>query len=191
MVLEWTGSLLLQRILVFDSLFELISLRIVLSIHSEDFGVVAEVLLVGNPVLEVGPLLEFRVNPVTVNGSHVVVVDSVLDIVEVVMSHGHSLLSQQLLHLVLRTRFPRGEEVVDSIDDFSLILLGFLLVNLSQFLQLHHSLGDVVLLLLGQVSQVGGGRASKDLARWDRGVLWERSTSCQDAERLNRAVLSN
>jgi hypothetical protein len=83
-------ALLLKGVLSFEFLFLFVVLLVVLLIAFEDFGIVGHVLLVGRPILLPFLVRVLRVLHVEVDRAHIIVVDSVLNVVEIVVGSWHT-----------------------------------------------------------------------------------------------------
>lgn len=125
---------------------------IIFLVALENLRVVAEVLLVWSPSLGVGIFLEVWVVPFKVSSPHVIVVDSVLNILHVVVSHGHAFLTEFVHHFILRVLSVVLDALVEGIQLFPKGFFSLLIVYLTQLLHLELLLSNQVLLFLRQIT---------------------------------------
>jgi hypothetical protein len=86
-------ALLLHGVLIFEALLHLLEASVVLLILAEDFGVLGHVLLIGQPSLIMWISGVLRIADVVINCTNVVVVNTVLNVVKIIMSQGDTILS--------------------------------------------------------------------------------------------------
>ena len=91
-------------------------------------------------------------------------IDSVLDVLKVVMSHWHTKLEQLFVYSLLRVLELVPQLIILCVKLLSESHFGHFVVDLSELLHLEVVLSDQVLFLLGEVSKVPGGGPSVDLA---------------------------
>lgn len=125
---------------------------VVLSIHLEDLWIMSQFLFIRDPRLIKGALLMIWVLQVEVHRAYIVVVNSVFDVIEVLVSHGHANLSQFVDQLLLGVLLLVAQQLVTVVDDLSEGLLCLVFIDLSQLLHLLVVLADEMLFFLGQVS---------------------------------------
>ena len=94
-------TLLFKRVLLLGSLLDFIILGVVLLILVEDVRVVAQIVLVGRPVFVELARGVVGVLHVEVGRGYVVVVDTMLDVLEVLVGHWHANLTEFVNHFVL------------------------------------------------------------------------------------------
>jgi hypothetical protein len=83
---EGALTLLLEGLLSLESVFSLFESLIVLLIFPEDLGILTHILLVRNPCFIKVALLMVGVFNIIVNSTNVIVIDSVFNVIEVLMS---------------------------------------------------------------------------------------------------------
>ena len=173
---EGLGALLLQRVLFVKSFFQLVVSSIVLLVRLEYFGVVRHVLLIWSPGLCVVVFGVGRVVHVEVNGSNVVVVDTVLNVFQIVAGHGHAGLTKSVNELSLWVLELVLQSHVFAVNLFSETLLGLFAVDLRELLNLKLVLRSQVSLFSSQISQVLSRSSSPDLSAGNSGSSRDNST---------------
>ena len=101
---------------------------------------------------------------VEVDCGNIVMVHSVLDVLEIVVSYWHSELEQLLVHSLLRVLELVSQLIILCVKLLSVSHFGHFIVDLSELLHLEVVLSDQVLFLLSEVSEVPCGGPSVDLA---------------------------
>lgn len=101
---------------------------------------------------------------VEVDSSNIIVIDSVLNVLKIVMSHWHTELEKLLVDSLLRVLELISELIILGFKLFSKSHFSHFVIDLSQLLHLKVMLTDQVLLLLSEVSEVPSWRAGIDLA---------------------------
>lgn len=142
-------ALLLERVLILGLLLESVILGVILLVLVEHLWIVGQVLLIRSPGLVSLTWGVVGILVIEVSGTDVVVVDSVLNVLEVLVSDWHTNFSKLVNHLVLWVHSDVLQVVILAIDDFAEGLLGLLGVDLGELLELLLVLGHEVLLLLG------------------------------------------
>jgi hypothetical protein len=103
------------------------------------------------------------IRQVKINGAYVIVIDSVLNVLKIVVGHWHSKLKKLLIDSLLRILELVSKLIVLGIKLLSERHLGHFIVDLCKLLHLKVMLSNQVLLLLGKVSKVSSWGASVDL----------------------------
>lgn len=170
--------MLCHRIFVVEAVLNSIILLVVLLILLENFGVLREVLLIRNPVTM--RMLHIHVLEAIINSARVVMIDTMLNILEVIMSYRHTHLDKALLKLLLRILELILELSVLLLELFRQSELSHLVVDLSQLLHLQVVLTDNVLLLLSKVTEIASGSARIDLTRGHALTLAKLSTCSEN-----------
>ena len=160
---EGALSGLLHGVLILEPEFDLVVLLIILLVLLEHLWVLSQILLIRYPRSINAILVMVYIFQVEVYSSHVVMVHSMLNVLEVLMGGGETEFKQLLVHSLLWILELISELISLSIKLFSERHLRHFIVDLGQLLHLEVVLADQVLLLLGEVPQVSGGRPSIDL----------------------------
>ena len=161
---EGAVSCLSEWVLILEPGLHLVILFVIFLVLLENFWVLSQILLVWNPRPINCVLTKVLVFEVEIDSADVIVVDSVLDVLQVVMGDWHTQLKQLFVHLLLRVLELVSQELVLMLKLLSESHLGHLVVDLGELLHLEEVLADQVLLLLGEVPQVPSWGASVDLA---------------------------
>jgi hypothetical protein len=188
---EWICALLCHLILCFKALLNFVVGLVVLVVLAEDFGVAREILLIGGPFLGESFFRVVVVFHLEVSGTYIVVIDSVLNMLHIVVSHWHTDVSELVDHFLLRVLATVPNSVVNAIQLFSEVLFGLLTVDLGKLLHLELVLTHQVLFLLSQVTEVVSWGASKNLTGRDSLTLSKGCTSSQDSESFNFSATGN
>jgi len=142
------GSLLLEWVLgVVLVLLSVVAL-VVFLVASEHFRVLRQVLLIRSPFLVPVAVTGFLHVYIEFDLAGVVVVDSVLDVLEVLVRRGHTHLAEHILELVLHVLQMILVKLITVVELLSEILTGVFLVDLRHLLHFQLVLGHQVLLLL-------------------------------------------
>jgi len=155
--LEWALSRLLEQVLVLEPLSYLVVSSVVFLVLLEHFWVLSKILLIWHPTSVDRVLHVSTSRQIIVHSANIVVVHSVLDVLQVIVSSRHTQLEQLLGNLLLGILELVLKSLIGSIDLLSQCELGHFVVDLGKLLHLHVVFSDQVLLLLSQISQVVSG----------------------------------
>jgi hypothetical protein len=164
---------------------------VVLRIHLEDLRIMSEFLFVGDPCLIEGAFLMVLIFQVKVDCADIVVVNSVFNVIEVLVGHGHADLTQLVNQFLLGVLLLVSEQFVSVVHYFSEGLLSLIFVNLGQLLHFLMVLTDEMLFFLGQISQVMSRVSGPNLSAWHDCPCWNNSTCSHQGEALNYGSFTN
>jgi hypothetical protein len=146
---------------------------------------VGELLLIRYPSLGVRSLSVVRISHVVINRTNVIMINSVLYVIEIVVSDRHSDFSKLIDELLLRILPLVLDELISMLNDFSVSHFSLIAVDLRQLLHLNVLLVNQMFFFLSQVSQVPGWVASPDLPRRDSNTFRNDSTSSNNSKAFN------
>jgi len=141
-------SLLNKRLFFLETFLDRINLSVVLGVHLEHFRVVSHLLFIRNPSFLMTIFLMRRVFQVKIDSSHIVMIDSMFDILEIIMSHRHTNLSQFIQELILWVLALISEQWITVVYLLAEGLLGLMLVHWGKLLHLQVVLANEMFLLL-------------------------------------------
>jgi hypothetical protein len=172
-------SWFLKRVLCLKSCLNFVIFLIIFLVFFENFRVLSQILLIWDPGSINAIFVMVRISKIEVDSAHIVVVDSMLNVLKIIVGNWHTEFEELLVDFLLRILELISQLIILCFKLLSESHLGHFIVHLGQLLHLEMVLSDQVLLLLGEVSEVLGWGPGIDLSRWHRCVFWDVG-SCSD-----------
>jgi hypothetical protein len=116
---EGTLSLLCHRIFIFEALLDFLETLVILLVLAEYLGVLAHVLFIGQPSLIMRVSRVLRIADVIINSANIIMVDSMLNIIKIVVGKWHTILSNFILSLDAGVGPLILYNLIFRVDDFS------------------------------------------------------------------------